>query len=194
MKTPELVLASSSPRRREILAAAGYAFRVVPSGAEEKEKGLSPVELVIANALAKARSVASRADCADAVVLGADTVVLLSGVILGKPADAADAKRMISSLSGTEHEVLTGFAVLYDGSEQSGVCRTRVRFRALSEDEIDAYIATGEPFDKAGAYGIQERGSILVEHVEGDFFNVVGLPIAQVYPALKANGVLPFAR
>ncbi|MBR0230803.1 MAG: septum formation protein Maf [Clostridia bacterium] len=176
-----LILASSSPRRREILASAGYKFSVVPSGAEELTEAANPGALVRGNALIKAREVASRPECAGQKVLGADTVVVLDGEVLGKPRDAAEAKRMLRALSGREHFVLTGYAVIYPGGEEkSGVCSTRVRFRELGGEEIDSYVATGEPLDKAGAYGIQERGAGLVESVDGDIDNVIGLPIGEI--------------
>lgn len=176
-----LILASASPRRREILASAGYSFKVVPSGAEEITAAADANGLVRGNALLKAREVASRPGCAGCRVLGADTVVVLDGEILGKPDGEAEAKRMLRALSGREHRVLTGYAVICpDGKEISGVCSTRVKFRDLTDADIDAYVATGEPLDKAGAYGIQELGGGLVESVDGDIENVIGLPINEI--------------
>ncbi|MBQ9847519.1 MAG: septum formation protein Maf [Clostridia bacterium] len=184
-----LILASASPRRREILALAGYDFKVLPSNAEEKSGGLSASGLVVANALAKARDIF--AQNVDSVVLGADTVVALGDEILGKPKNENEAKAMLGRLSGSRHSVLTGFAVISEKGELSGYCETEVKFRRLSQEEIDAYVATGEPLDKAGSYGIQEKGCLLAESVSGDFFNIIGLPVAKIYPLLAENGVLP---
>lgn len=184
-----LILASASPRRREILSLAGYDFNIMPSNAEEQTGGLSAEELVVANASAKARDVFGKNK--DAVVLGADTVVALGKRILGKPKDEAEAEAMLKMLSGSRHRVLTGFSVISQNGEVSGFCETAVKFRELTEKEIGAYVKTGEPLDKAGAYGIQEKGCLLAESVEGDFYNIIGLPIAKICPVLAANGVFP---
>lgn len=182
----KIILASASPRRSELLAAAGIGFEVVPSGAEEIKRARSPRALVRENALLKAREVASRPECAGRTVLGADTVVALGRRVLGKPRDAEDAKSMLHALSGRTHRVITGYAVIYpDGSHFSGDRVTRVRFRDLGGDEIDSYVATGEPMDKAGAYAVQGLGAKLVESVEGDLNNVIGLPTDDVRRALN---------
>ena len=176
-----LILASASPRRREILTREGYVFETAPSGASELESASDPRSLVRGNALLKAREVAARSEYAGCKVLGADTVVALDGEILGKPRDEAEAKRMLCALSGREHLVVTGYAVIFPGGREiCGDCVTRVKFRKLSKAEIDSYVATGEPLDKAGAYGIQELGGALVESVSGDIENVIGLPIGDI--------------
>lgn len=185
----KLILASASPRRREILSLAGYIFDVMPSDAEEKTGGLPACELVVANAGAKARDIFKNNE--NSVVLGADTVVALGKRILGKPKDEAEAKAMLRRLSGSLHSVLTGFSVVSQNGETSGFCETKVKFRELTEKEIEAYVKTGEPLDKAGAYGIQEKGCLLAESVEGDFYNIIGLPIAEIYPVLAENGIFP---
>lgn len=181
--TPKLVLASSSPRRQEILARAGIAFTVrIPPVSEEHDGSEPPAELVRRLAREKACAV-PRAD--DEIILAADTEVVLAGRILGKPKDAADAARMLALLSGREHEVLTGICLRHAGGLISDHEGTRVRFAALSPEEIAAYVATGEPADKAGAYAIQGRASRFIERIEGCYFNVVGLPVALVYKHLK---------
>lgn len=184
-----LILASASPRRSEILSLAGYDFNVVPSNASEIACGLSAEKLVVANAGAKAKDVFEKNS--GAVVLGADTVVALGSAVLGKPKDEAEAKAMLKLLSGSRHRVLTGFSVVTENGETSGYCETVVKFRDLTEKEIDAYVKTGEPLDKAGAYGIQEKGCLLAESVEGDFYNIIGLPIAKICNVLAENGVFP---
>ncbi len=186
----KLILASASPRRKEILDTAGYSYEVVTSSAEELVGGVAPEELVRINALRKAREVSSRLPN-ESVVLGADTVVCLGETVLGKPNNKQQAFEMLKSLSGSSHRVLTGYAVVSGTDEKSGVCSTEVKFRALSDEEINFYIETNEPMDKAGAYGIQERACLFAESVEGDYFNIIGLPIAQVYPVLREFGILP---
>ena len=185
-----LILASASPRRRELLATAGYEFQIIPSSAEEIEKGIPAKELAVKNALAKARDIYKnqKEGC---VVIGADTVVCLGDAVLGKPKSRAHAKEMLLSLSGSTHSVVTGYAVVGESEEKSGFCETLVKFRSLTDGEIDSYIATGECDDKAGAYGIQERASLFVEGIEGDYFNVMGLPVADLYPILTSLGILP---
>lgn len=186
----KFILASASPRRSEILDTAGYSYDAVTSDADELTDGVSPEELVRLNALCKAREVSSRLHI-DAVVLGADTVVCLGETVLGKPNTKQHAFEMLKSLSGSTHRVLTGFAVVSGSEEKSGVCSTEVKFRTLSDEEINAYIETNEPMDKAGAYGIQERACLFAESVQGDYFNIIGLPIAQICPVLREFGVLP---
>lgn len=186
----KLILASASPRRREILETAGYSYTAVPSNAEELTEGLDSLSLVRENSLRKAREVFARTD-GDAVVLGSDTVVCIGDEILGKPKDFDDAAAMLKRLSGSVHEVISGYAVIGSDREESGCCITKVRFRELSDSEITAYINTLEPMDKAGAYGIQERACLFAESFEGDFYNIIGLPIAPLYPILKDFSILP---
>lgn len=182
---PTLILASASPRRKELLQTAGYRFDVIPATCEEHiPPGLSPKDAVEALAYQKALDVyALYPDC---TVLGADTVVCFDGEILGKPHDEEDAARMLKLLSGQTHEVRTGFALLSKGVEFVSSEAAMVTFFHLTDEQIRHYIQTGEPMDKAGAYGIQGKGAVLVRSVLGDYFNVVGLPIATVARALAA--------
>lgn len=178
-----LVLASHSPRRREILAAAGIPFVARPVAVDE-----TPLEDETAadHVLRLARKKALAAPCSPGeVILGADTVVAVDGEIFGKPASAADAARMLRRLSGRTHEVLTGVCLRDAEREAAEVAITKVRFSALGEAEIDGYVASGEPMDKAGAYAIQGLASKYVEGIEGCYFNVVGLPVALVYRLLQ---------
>jgi len=173
-----LVLASSSPRRRELLKGLGLAFTVVTSDVDETTvPDLAPAEIVEQLALRKARAVAQRVN--KGIVLGADTIVVLNGHVLGKPVDASDAFRMLSALQGRTHTVFSGVALIDAESGRSEVAHsaTSVTVRAMSEQEINAYIATGEPMDKAGSYAIQGIGATLVEGIAGDYFTVVGLPL-----------------
>ena len=166
---------------------AGYDARIIPADIDESAlPGEGPFELVERLARAKAETVATgHAEPREAVV-AADTIVALDGALLGKPSDEADASRMLHALSGTTHQVATGVCIVRDGGTESFVDITDVTFYELSDAEIEAYIATGEPMDKAGAYGIQgEHGRMLVEKIDGDFYNVVGLPIAKVVRALS---------
>lgn len=187
--TPRLVLASASPRRRELLARLGVAFEVVPSGIEEVlTPGVAAAELVAQLARAKAEDIAGRVG--PAVVLGADTLVVLDGRPLGKPGSRDEAAAMLAALAGRVHQVVTGVAVLDPG----GVARTetvtsRVRMRAYDAAEIAAYVATGESDDKAGAYAAQGTGGRLVAAVEGSWTNVVGLPLVATARLLRAVGV-----
>ncbi len=185
-----LILASNSPRRRELMSLVGYKYEVIPSNACELDCGDDASEIVRINALNKAKEVFTRVGKGN-IVVGADTVVCYNGNILGKPKDVRDAKAMIKMLSGTVHEVITGYAVVGDMGERSDACVTKVKFRNLTDAEIDAYVKTLEPMDKAGAYGIQEKGCLLAESFEGDYFNIVGLPVARVYEMLKNYGVMP---
>ncbi|NLY29977.1 MAG: septum formation inhibitor Maf [Firmicutes bacterium] len=188
---PKLVLASQSPRRQELLTALGVDFTVIPAEVDENlihEE--SPEALAEALAYAKARWVADRA--AEAVVVAADTIVLLdSGEVLGKPQGREEAARMLSRLSGQGHRVVTGVAIIDTQTCRSKVFHetTRVFFRTLSDQEIERYVATGEPLDKAGAYGIQGKGALLVERIEGCYFNVVGFPLARLGQVLTEFGV-----
>ena len=180
-----LVLASASPRRRELLIQAGYSFTVHPAHIpEDPYPAENPIAYVTRLAREKAeavfREISSREGAPPQVVVGADTTVTLDNQILAKPADAADAARMLRQLSGRTHIVITGVAVVTARSTQVAAEATSVRFLPLSTAEIDAYIATGEPMDKAGAYGIQGRAARWIPRIEGCYFNVVGLPLALV--------------
>ena len=174
----ELILASGSPRRRELLGRLGVPFRVRAADINEDSTETDPSRLVTHLALEKARAVARLE--ADQVILAADTTVALEGLILNKPVSIEENAVFIRQLSGRWHEVFTGVCLIAPHGEFVGVERTRVKFRALSDAEIHGYAQSGEGLDKAGGYGIQERGMALVESLEGDYFNVVGLPIARV--------------
>lgn len=179
-----VVLASGSPRRRELLEQMGVAeFEVLPAkGEETAPEGLTPDKLVEQLALQKAKEVfALRKDC---TVIGADTVVVLDGHVLGKPRDGEDAVAMLTALSGRSHEVYTGMAVLSGAQVLTHAECTRVEFRPLSEAEIRAYVATGEPLDKAGAYGIQGKACVFIRGIAGDYYNVVGLPVCALHTLL----------
>jgi septum formation protein len=178
-----LILASQSPRRQELLTAAGIPFEVRVSGVpEEVLPGENPRDHVRRLALEKASAVPR---LPGEVVLGADTVVVVDGEILGKPKDAADGRRMLGLLAGRDHVVVTGVALLHSDGMEVDDCRTVVHFGPLSDAEIDAYLASGEPFDKAGAYAIQGLASKFIERIDGDYANVVGLPVAMVYRHLR---------
>lgn len=186
----KIILASQSPRRQELLKNLGITdFSVIPAkGEEQLISGLTPEDAVCAIALGKAREVAS-SQGNDAVIIAADTLVFLDGKPLGKPADSDDAAKMLRSLSGRDHLVMTGVAVIY-GSKEIAECEsTRVFFRRITEDEITRYIDSGEPMDKAGAYGIQGLGSIFIPRIEGDYFNVMGLPVSRLYSMLEKMGI-----
>jgi septum formation protein len=177
----KLVLASSSPRRAEILERAGWPHEIIVAGIDETlfpdERAADYVQRL---ARSKAEAVASR--LGQGLVLGADTTVVVGNQILGQPVDEADARRMLNLLNAKWHEVLTGVAVVRVGGETRVAYETtRVRFAEMSENEIDWYISTGEPFGKAGAYGIQGKASLFIEEIEGDYFNIMGLPIRLVY-------------
>ena len=186
----QVILASASPRRLELLKQIGIEPIVKPSHFEEAS-GLSKDAKTIVkdNALGKCLDIAKNLTT-ELAVIGADTIVVTEGAILGKPKDSADAILMLENLSGKAHQVMTGVAVSYQGKVISEVCITDVVFRKLTLEEIKAYVATGEPLDKAGAYGIQGRGAVLVEKIDGDYNNVVGLPLTKVYSILKTLGAL----
>lgn len=184
-----IVLASASPRRSELLESAGIVFSVTPADIpEEPLPGESPAAHVLRLATEKALAVAGSAE--GELFIGADTIVVCDDEIMGKPVDAADARRMLATLSGRAHEVMTGFAV-HDrttGITHAEVVRTRVNFTSLTPEEIDAYIATGCPFDKAGAYAIQGGAASMVRGIEGSYTNVVGLPLCEVVELLRRLG------
>jgi septum formation protein len=186
----KLVLASGSPRREQLLRQLGLSFTVDPSGSpEEAAPGLLPQELARFLSLEKARAAAPRHP--DAVILAADTFGVFEGRNIGKPHDVREAREMLSLLSGRCHSVITGFTVLDTKNERcvTESVETRVYLKDLSTSEIDAYVLTGEPLDKAGAYAIQGRGAAIVERIEGDFFNVVGLPLFALCRMLEGFGV-----
>ena len=184
MPLPELILASHSSRRRELLAIAGLTCTVRARPVEEIREPSEPPEEY---ALRLARSKAEAAwQGRNEVVLGADTIVELEGEVLEKPADAADARAMLARLSGREHTVITGICLRHPRGAVAASESTRVRFVPLEPAEIESYVASGEPLDKAGAYGIQGLASKFVDRVEGCYFNVMGLPLALVYRQLKA--------
>ncbi|BBO79698.1 Maf-like protein [Desulfosarcina ovata subsp. sediminis] len=189
--TPQLILASQSPRRRYLLEQAGLTFQVIPSSFDEDSvRPKNPSEYVKTLATAKADEVASRYP--GSWVIGADTIVTINDSILGKPADARQAREMLVRLSGQSHFVYTGYAIV---CKQTNSChceavQTRVQFKALSDAEIDWYIESGEPFDKAGAYAIQGLGTFLVRSIDGSYTNVVGLPVCEVIETLFKLGVV----
>ncbi|MBS7009727.1 Maf family protein [Anaerostipes sp.] len=182
MKT--LILASGSPRRREIWQQVGLEFSVIPSRKEEVITKQDPKEAVMELALLKAEDIAGQTD-SGCLVTGADTVVVKDGKILGKPKDEEDAARMLRMLSGGRHQVCTGVACILNGQKKVFCQETSVQFYPLSEDEIKEYIKTGEPMDKAGAYGIQGKAAGFIRGIEGDYYNVVGFPIARFLQELK---------
>lgn len=193
-----LVLASRSPRRKALLQRLGLVLEIAPAELEESRRpGEQPRRHVRRLASEKARKVAKGlAGEGPAFVIGADTEVVVDGQVLGKPADLEDARRMLRLLSGRRHEVITGYAILpvprtITGMRgRSGVVSTQVEFKRLDEDEIDAYLATGEPMHKAGAYAIQGVGAFLVRRIRGSHSNVIGLPVCEVVEALRALGAI----
>ncbi|WP_419655438.1 Maf: inhibitor of septum formation [Desulfosarcina variabilis str. Montpellier] len=191
----QLILASQSPRRRYLLEQAGLTFSVIPSTVDENATELTdPADYVKTLARAKTMDVADRYP--DSWVIGADTIVTIGQAILGKPSSPAEAKAMLIQLSGQSHAVFTGFAIACK-EKKILVCdaiQTSVQFKALSDAEIDWYIQTGEPFDKAGAYAIQGMGTFLVRRINGSYTNVVGLPVCEVIEALIKLGVVSLNR
>lgn len=202
MTEKTIILGSASPRRRELLAQIGAEFEVRVSNKEEVYHSNVPEEIVKELALMKAENVAEElaeenpaGAVKSTVVIGADTIVVLDGKILGKPADEAAAVRMLSSLQGRRHDVYTGVAVLdYDENGEKRVYNypvgTAVYVNEMTEEEIRAYVETKDPLDKAGAYGIQGRFAAHIDRIEGDYYNVVGLPVSRVYRTLRELGVL----
>ena len=183
----EIILASASPRRKEILSLLEIPFKIMVSDADETvEATLPPYFIAESLSLKKAAAVAKNVS-SHALVIGADTIVVLGNKILGKPKDHCDAANMLKSLSGKWHSVISGVTVLDNkyAKSESFYVETKVKFSEMSDEEIDDYIKTNEPMDKAGAYGIQGIGSKFVEEIEGDYFNVVGLPLQKLYTVLK---------
>ena len=184
------IVASASPRRKELLENIGYRFEIIPSDADEScDRELSPEELVKELAKRKAQSVLEKNK--DAVVFGCDTVVEYGGTVLGKPKSREEAKKMISMLSGKVHNVHTGVCITDGEKTDCFVSTVKVEFYELSEALTESYVATGESDDKAGAYGIQGLGSVLVKGIEGDYFSVVGLPVAETARRLAEFGIVP---
>jgi septum formation protein len=184
-----IVLASASPRRRELLTQVGCEFVVVNSTViEDNTLDLPPAELAVFQAQDKAFDVFSKVQKQD-VVIGADTIVVLDGQVYGKPVDTNDARRMLTSLSGREHQVITGIAVVTEGNSWTDFVVTSVKMGDCKVEQIETYLATGEPMDKAGAYAIQGMGALLVESIRGCYTNVVGLPLNKLSSVLKRAGV-----
>lgn len=177
----EMILASASPRRAALLKQIGLSFRSIRSPYQEPP--LKVEKTVGENALGKAEKVFLLYP--HSLILGADTAVICDGIIMGKPRDTSDAVRMLNMLSGKEHRVLTAVALMEEGRTKVEQEETRVFFREIEQEEIDAYVASREPWDKAGGYGIQEKGAVFVKRIEGCYFNVVGLPIALLVKMLK---------
>lgn len=186
----KLILASASPRRQELLKNLGILFEVkISDGPEDLNVTLPPYKLVETLALLKAENVAERVK--QSLIIGADTIVVLDGKILGKPSSKEEAKEMLRSLGGKEHLVFSGIALVdgETGEKQTAHEITSVWFKQLTEEEIDDYLSSGESLDKAGGYGIQGKGGLLIQKIEGCYFNVVGLPIHRLYLLLKEKGI-----
>lgn len=189
-----VILASRSPRRRELLQLIGLDFTAVSADADETlNTRLSPKEAVAEISRRKADAAAVYADCRD-IIIAADTVVVLDGAVFGKPKSEADALRILKMFSGKTHQVMTGVTVRRGEQILTATEVTDITFRTLSEDEIKAYIMTGEPMDKAGAYGIQGKASVFVSGIKGDYYNVVGLPLCRLTEMLKTFGVEVFKK
>lgn len=191
----DLILASASPRRSKILTSVGYAFSIIPSEFDESQVSLdNPKKGVETMAFEKANQVFKTLPPVTklgSVVLGADTIVVSDGHVLLKPADEKEAKDMLMMLSGKKHQVYTAVSLVSASSTETFIEKTDVYFYDLTEKQIDTYVSTREPMDKAGAYGIQGAGSLLVRKIDGDYFNVVGLPIARVARNLAGHGIHP---
>lgn len=188
MTHPRVILASSSPRRRELLSLVGIPHEVHPADIDESYRDGEEAS-AHAERLAREKGAVIAERHPDAVVISADTIVVIDGLVLGKPRDEADAARMLAMLSGQTHVVLTAVAAQYRGELRSGVESVRVTFRPLTRESILAYIATREPMDKAGAYGIQGFGATLIERIDGDYFAVMGLALARMIDLLDSMGV-----
>ena len=180
-----VILASKSPRRKEILENLGISFDVVVADADESCDIADPAERVSALAAIKGRAVRDRIDGEDTLIIASDTLVYAGGEFLGKPKDKADARRMIEMLSGKAHSVVSGLYLSLGGKEFCGASETGVIFDEMTDDEIESYISSPEPYDKAGGYAVQGLASLYVSGIEGDYFNVVGLPVNLMYKALK---------
>jgi septum formation protein len=186
----KIILASASPRRKELLEKIRLKFEVDASGCDEEiNSGLGPQEIVQQLSIIKAKSVAARHK--NAIVIAADTIGVIGDRILGKPHTKNEARKMLRAISGKSHSVITGFSIIDTTTDKivTGTVDTRVYIKKLSGEEIDAYVATGEPLDKAGAYAIQGMGAVIVEKIEGDYYNVIGLPLHALAEALKEFGI-----
>lgn len=184
IELPKLILASGSPRRVEIMNSVGWEFtKALPDIDESEIDGETPENYVLRLAKTKAETIA--AGYPGEIVLGADTTVVINARVLGKPADMADARRMLGMLSGAWHEVLTGVAVVRNGETVTGLQRTRVKFAVMTPAEIDFLAEEGDPLDKAGAYAVQAQAALYIEGIEGDYWNVVGLPVSLVYRLIR---------
>lgn len=188
----DLMMASASPRRRELIKnitdmLGCGCFCLAVNADETMDSRLSPEDAVVSIAVRKAQAASGLEESRGRLIIAADTIVVLDGVIFGKPKDAEDAKRMLGLLSGREHDVLTGVCLITPKGKSLSFCeRTGVRFCDMTQEEIDAYVATGEPLDKAGAYGIQNGGgSLLISGITGDYYNVMGLPVCRIYHELQ---------
>ena len=191
MQKRKIVLASRSPRRKKVMEQVGLEFEVCDSRFDEASVNLvDPIELVKFLALKKAEAVAAKYD--DAIIVGADSVVVFHGQALGKPKDAADAKRILRELSGQENRCITGYALIDTKNKAviNKLSEAIVKFRDLSDEEIDEYIATGEPLDMAGAFGMMDKGATFMDSVSGNFYTIVGLPISEVYVELRKMGAV----
>lgn len=188
---PKLILASKSPRRNDLLEQAGLTFSIIPSDFDESSVAISDPELYV-KTLAKSKAIDISKKHPDSWVLGADTIVLIDGSILGKPGSKDEARSMLKQLSGKTHQVITGYCLCCQTKNNiiSETVKTDVRFKTLRDAEIEWYIQTGEPFDKAGAYAIQGIGAFLVESINGSYSNVVGLPVCEVMEFLIKEGVV----
>ena len=186
LKNETVILASGSPRRNSLLRDSGLIFRSKPVKIDETLRNDMPIAKVVIE-VAERKAFEAAEDEKEGWIIGADTVVVIDGEILGKPVDAEDVRSMLRKLSGRTHSVITGFSVLHIPVKEcySDFESTEVTFHSISEEEIEAYISTGEPFDKAGAYGIQGAGCMLVKKIDGCFFNVVGLPISKLRQIMK---------
>jgi septum formation protein len=188
---PKLILASKSPRRKDLLEQAGLKFSIIPSDFDESSVTMSDPESYV-QTLAKAKAIDISEKYADSWVLGADTIVLIDASILGKPGSKEEARFMLKRLSGKMHQVITGYCLCRKAKKDiiSGTVKTNVQFKTLRDAEIEWYIQTGEPFDKAGAYAIQGIGAFLVKSIDGSYTNVVGLPVCEVIEHLISEGVV----
>jgi septum formation protein len=190
MKT---ILASKSPRRKEILSTLGVKYECEPTDIDESvPEGATPIEAVESICYRKAFHIAQKYKDKDVLVISADTVVCLDGKIYGKPQSKEHAIKMLEAFSGTTHEILSGFTLIYAGKSVTKSVSTKVKFKPLDKEEILYYVENGSPMDKAGAYGIQEKGSLFVEKIDGDYFNVVGLPVFEIFKTLKEEFSLQF--
>ena len=183
-----LILASQSPRRRELLSMLGLEFTIITADIDETMDPTLSVEEAVAQVCEK-KAAAVGASHPDDLIIAADTIVVVDGCVLGKPHSVDEARDMLRRLSGRSHTVMTAYCLWQNGAADTHVEHTHLRFRPLSDREIDAYIATGSPMDKAGAYGIQDQAAIFVESLEGDYYNVMGLPLCALVKGLRKRGI-----